>query len=576
MLGIGKILILIIRRSTLTNSMSSSNTYLSPLDKLYHWENNTPDKIFLRQPINGAWKTWTWKEAGMEIRQMAAALKGSAVKPGSHIAILSKNCAHWIMADLAILMAGHVSVPLYPNLTASTIQQILEHSEASMVFVGKLDGWAQMKAGIPEKVQMISFPYYGPNEGWHWDDLLAQQEPLQDNPIRADHELATLIYTSGSTGMPKGVMHKMGNFGFAATNAVEYIGLTPDERFFSYLPLAHIAERFFVEQGALYSGGQISFAESLDSFLDNLREAKPTLFLGVPRIWKKFQEGILSKLAQPKLNVLLSIPILSSFIKKKIRKGFGFEDTRIMYTGASPIPEELLRWYRKIGFVIAEGYAMTENFAYSFGSLIEEARPGFVGHLLEHVDLKFDANDEILIRHQGVMDGYYKDPELTKATFTEDGFLRTGDRGKLDEAGYLRIIGRTKEVFKTSKGKYVVPGPIEMKVGDHADVEMSFVTGEALPQPIVLITLTEHSKQRQQATMIEALSAHIKLINASLDAHEKIGKAIIIGENWTIENNLLTPTLKLKRNELDGRYAAQYESWYQEEALVIAIPPQTT
>ena len=555
--------------------MASSKTYLSPLEKLYHWENHTPDKIFLRQPIQGLWKEWTWGDAGLEIRKLAAALKASGLKPGSHIAILSKNCAHWIMADLAIMMAGHVSVPLYPNLTAATIKQILEHSEASMIFVGKLDGWEQMKTGIPAHVQKVSFPYYGPNEGVKWDTLIAAYEPLRENVIRDNHELATLIYTSGSTGLPKGVMHKMGNFGFAATNAVEYIGLTPNERFFSYLPLAHIAERFFVEQGALYSGGQISFAETLDSFLDNLRDAKPTLFLGVPRIWKKFQEGILSKLSQQKLNVLLNIPILSSFIKKKIRSGFGFDDTRIMYTGASPIPEELLRWYRKIGFVIAEGYAMTENFAYSFGSLIEEARPGYVGHLLDHVDLKFTEEDEILIRHQGVMDGYYKDPELTKATFTEDGFLKTGDRGKLDEDGFLRIIGRTKELFKTSKGKYVVPGPIEMKVGDHSDVEMSFVTGEALPQPIVLITLTENGKKRKQDLIVEELSEHVKSINASLDSHEKIGKAIILEESWTIENNLLTPTLKLKRNELDGRYAAQYEKWFQRSEFVTVIPPQT-
>ena len=555
--------------------MPEPTTYLSPLEKLYHWESTSPDNLFLRQPINGRWHEWSWRDAGLEIRKLAAALQASGLKEGSHIAILSKNCAHWIMADLAIMMAGHVSVPLYPNLTAATIQQILEHSEASMVFVGKLDGWDQMKVGVPQHVQVVSFPLYGPDAGISWDEFTLGHQPLEGNIIRANEELATIIYTSGSTGTPKGVMHKIGNYGFAATNAVDYIGLQSNERFFSYLPLAHIAERFFVEQGALYSGGQISFAESLDSFLDNLQEARPTLFLGVPRIWKKFQEGILTKISQKRLNTLLSIPILSSFIKNKIRKGFGFAETRIMYTGASPIPEELLRWYRKIGFVIAEGYAMTENFAYSFGSLIEEARPGFVGHLLDHVDLKFGEDDEIFIRHQGMMDGYYNDPELTAATFTEDGYLKTGDRGRLDADGFLKIIGRTKEVFKTSKGKYVVPGPIEMKVGDHADVEMSYVTGEALPQPIVLITLTETGKIRKRESMIEELSCHIKKINAQSDAHEKIGKAVVLEDNWTIENNMLTPTLKLKRREIDGRYAVHFENWFQREELVF-IPSQNS
>ena len=555
--------------------MPSSQTYPSPLEKLYQWETISPEKIFLRQPINGQWHEWSWKDAGLEIRKLAVALKSSGLKQGSHIAILSKNCAHWIMADLAIMMAGFVSIPLYPNLTAGTIKQILEHSEASMVFVGKLDGWDQMKDGIPSDVKLVSFPFYGPEAGIKWDDFIGNHQPMHENIMRKDDELATIIYTSGSTGLPKGVMHKIGNYGFAATNAVEYIGLNSNERFFSYLPLAHIAERFFVEQGALYSGGQVSFAETIDSFLENLREARPTLFLGVPRIWKKFQEGILSKISQSKLNVLLSVPFLSSYIKKKIRHGFGFDETRIMYTGASPIPEELLRWYRKIGFKIAEGYAMTENFAYSFGSLIEEAKPGYVGHLLDHVDLKFGEDDEIFIRHQGMMDGYYKDPELTAASFTEEGFLRTGDRGRLSDDGFLKIIGRTKEVFKTSKGKYVVPGPIEMKVGDHADIEMNYVTGEALPQPIVLITLTENGKNRKKETMIEELSRHIKMINAQLDSHEKIGKAIVLEENWTIENNMLTPTLKLKRREIDGRYAGHYENWFRREELVSIIPLQT-
>ena len=549
--------------------MKEKRRYLSPLEKLYEWERTTPDRVFLRQPIHGRWREWTWKQAGMEIRRLAAALRAQDLPMGSHVVLLSKNCAHWILADLAIMMAGHISVPLYPNLTAASVRQIMEHCEAPLVFVGKLDAWEQMREGIPESVRMVSFPEYGPSAGIGWDVFISGHTPLEGDIVRGDEEIGTLIYTSGSTGMPKGVMHRIGSYGFAATNAVSYIGLTSKERFFSYLPLAHIAERFFVEQGALYSGGQISFAESLDTFLENLRDARPTLFLGVPRIWKKFQEGILSKLPQRRLDVLLSIPLVSGWIKRKIRKGFGFDDTRIMYTGASPIPPELLNWYRRIGFVIAEGYAMTENFAYSFGSLIEEAKPGYVGHLLDHVELRLGAEDEIFIRHEGMMTGYYKEPEQTMASFTEDGFLRTGDRGTLDADGFLRIIGRTKELFKTSKGKYVVPGPIEMMIGEHADVEMSCVTGEALPQPIVLITLTETGKGRDRLKIREELEEHIRRINTRLDAHEKIGKVIVLEESWTIENSMLTPTLKLKRREIETCYGSFFEVWYGETDLVV-------
>lgn len=549
--------------------MKPQPSYPTPLEMFYHWEATSPEKVFLRQPIQGEWREWTWQQAGLEIRKIAASLEAMKMPRHSHIAILSKNCAHWIMTDLAIMMAGHVSVPLYPNLTAGSIRKILEHCDAPLIFVGKLDGWASMKEGLVPGMQCVSFPYYGQDTGIKWEDLLKQHEPMREKVERADAEPGTLIYTSGSTGVPKGVMHKIGNFGFAAYNAVSYVGLTQKERFFSYLPLAHIAERFFVELGCLYSGGLISFTESLEKFPDDLRNARPTLFLGVPRIWKKFQEGILGKISQRKLNILLSLPIISGLIKKKIRQGMGFQDTWVMFTGASPIPKELLLWFRKIGFVIAEGYAMTENFAYGHGSRMEDARPGFVGHLLNHVEMRLAEDNEVQIRHQGLMDGYYREPELTREAFTEDGFLRTGDRGEVDKNGYLRIIGRTKEVFKTSKGKYVVPSPIEMRVGDHADIEMSCVTGESLPQPIVLITLTEVARGKDPSSVKASLEHHIREVNEMLDPHEKIGKAVVLAESWTIENEMLTPTLKLKRREIETRYADRYVGWYQEEGFVV-------
>ena len=540
----------------------------SPLEMLYHWESNAAEKVFLRQPINDVWHTWTWKEAGQEIRKMAAALKAMRLPLHSNIAIISKNCAHWIMIDLAIMMAGHVSVPLYPNLTAQSVRQILEHSDAPLVFVGKLDNWDGMKDGVPEGVPIISYPYYGPKGYLSWEKLISQHQPIQDNPLRDGAEPGTLIYTSGSTGTPKGVMHKISNFSFVSYHTNQFVGLKTSERFFSYLPLAHIGERFFVEMGVLYSGGDVSFTESIEKFQENIRFVKPTIFLGVHRIWKKFQDGILGKLPQKKLNLLLSIPIISGLIKKKVRKGLGFEHTVHLYTSAAPTPPELLAWFRKLGIKIAEGYAMTENFAYSHGSTMEGAKLGWTGHPMPHVKARLAEDGEVQIWHVALMDGYYKDPQLTKEAFTDDGYLRTGDRGEIDADGYLRITGRTKELFKTSKGKYVAPAPIEMQIGSHADIEMSCVTGASLPQPIALITLTENGKHRDRSQVLAELERHITEINKGLDQHEKIGKVILLDDSWTVENEMLTPTMKIKRREVEAKYAVNYDIWYQKEKFV--------
>ena len=348
--------------------------YLSPLEMLYKWEQEKANEIYLSQPIDGVWHNWTWAETGQEVRKMAAYLKSLDLTANSKIGLLSKNCAHWIMTDFSIMMAGHTSVPLYPNLNADTLEKILLHSETKLLFVGKLDNFEAMQPGIPSDMPCITYPFYSEDYP-KWDDLTKDLTPLSDKVIRGEKELATIIYTSGTTGEPKGVMHKFYNFSFATTNAVNTLNLH-DETFFSYLPLCHIAERLLVQMGSLYAGGKVSFAESLDTFADNLSEASPSVFLGVPRIWTKFQQGILKKLPQNKLNVLLSIPFVSSLIKKKIQKGLGLSKARNVFTGAAPTPVPLIRWFSRLGITIQEAYAMTENTCYSHVCLRDNIKVG--------------------------------------------------------------------------------------------------------------------------------------------------------------------------------------------------------
>jgi long-chain acyl-CoA synthetase len=542
--------------------------YKSPLEMLYHWERTSPDKLYLRQPINGEWHKWSWKESAEQVRKMAAYLKSLDLPDNSKVALLSKNCAHWIFADLAIMMAGHVSVPLYPNLKPESLAQILEHSESKLLFVGKLDDYESLRPGVPKDIPCIAFPFYS-EEGYPtWNELVKDVAPLSGDVIREPMDLATIIYTSGTTGVPKGVMHKFYNFSFATSNAVPHIGLTEDDRLFSYLPLCHIAERLLVEMGGLYSGAMISFAESLDSFAENLADTKPTAFLGVPRIWTKFQQGILGKLPQKKLNVLLRIPFLSSVIKKKIKTGLGLQSARNVYTGAAPTPVSLIKWFSRLDINIQEAYAMTENCCYSHVTLMDEIKIGSVGRALPNCDVKLSPNNEILIKHVALMDGYYKDEKQTNETI-KDGWLYTGDEGHIDEKGFLFITGRVKDLFKTSKAKYVAPAPLEMKLSANKSIEQVCVVGDGIPQPIALVTLSELGRSRPKEDLENSFKRTLEVTNPKFETYERIKKIIVLEEEWTVENNLLTPSMKIKRNHVEKLYKSKYVEWYDESGKIL-------
>jgi len=540
--------------------------YLSPLEMMYKWEQEKGNEVFLSQPINSIWHDWTWEEVMLEVRKMAAYIKSLNLEKKSKIAILSKNCAHWIMSDLAIMMSGHISVPLYPNLSAKILNKILIHSETKMMFVGKLDDFEKMKSGIPSDVNCVTYPFYSQDYP-KWNDLIRDVSPLQENVIRDDNELATIIYTSGTTGDPKGVMHKFYNFSFATTNAVNALPLK-DESFFSYLPLSHIAERLLIEMGSIYCGGKVSFAESLDTFAQNLSYSQPSVFLGVPRIWTKFQQGILAKLPQKKLNILLSIPIISSLIKKKIQKGLGLSKARNVFTGAAPTPAALIRWFESLGIIIQEAYAMTENTCYSHVSFREKIKIGSVGQALPLCDVKLSEQNEIMIKHDALMDGYYKDEEQTNDTI-KNGWLYTGDEGEIDSEGFLKITGRVKDIFKTSKGKYVAPSPIELKLSANKNIEQVCIVGTEIPQPIALAVLSDRGKNKTKEDLISSLEKTLEVVNPKLEKHEKIHNIIIVKEEWTIENNLLTPTMKIKRNAIEKIYRINYQEWYDSSKRIV-------
>ena len=547
-----------------------SAAFRLPLDVFYEREARHPRQRFLVQPIGGGEvETLTWADVGHQARCAAHWLRARELPQGSHIALISKNCAHWIIADLAIWMAGHVSVPLYPNLTADSVAQVLNHSESVLAFIGKLDDWPSMSTGVPAGLPTISLPLHPPGDfDFSWAEL-QRSSPIQDDPRPAAEQLATIIYTSGTTGLPKGVMHSFANLGFATSRGTQLFGLNENDRLLSYLPLCHVAERMFVEMASIYTGQTVFFAESLDTFITDLKRARPTAMFGVPRIWTKIQMGVYSKIPAKRLDLLLGLPFIGKRVGHKVLAGLGLDALRVALSGAAPVPQTLLAWYQKLGLDVLEVYGMTEGCGYSHICLPGEYKQGWIGKPCPDVEVRIDASGEVQVRSQANMLGYFKEPQKTAETLTADGFLRTGDKGEQDAEGRLRLTGRLKEIFKTSKGKYVAPAPIENRLAVHSRIEQVCVVGDGLSAPLGLCVLSSVNQEEPRASLHSSLEKLLEEVNAVLDKHEQLRRLVVVKDSWAVENGFLTPTLKIKRNVIEDTYGARFEEWSARSEAVL-------
>jgi long-chain acyl-CoA synthetase len=549
------------------------------LDYVYDLEASQPDKVYLTQPLGQNKVTdYTWKQTLDQSRRMAAYLKSRNFEPGARIAILSKNCAHFFMAELAIWMAGYTTVAIFPTETAETVNYVLEHSGASLLFVGKLDTWNQQEPGVPAGVPRIAFPLAPRTDYDTWDSITGRTEPLGGRPARDPNDTAMIIYTSGSTGQPKGVMHCFENITRASEGITadikSRIGNLPENRIMSYLPLAHVFERAWVECASMVDGNtHVFFAETLDTFLADLNRARPTTFISVPRLWLKFQQGLFTKMPPKKLDRLLSIPILGRIVGRKVLKGLGLDQALLAGSGSAPIPADLIAWYRRLGLNLIEGYAMTEDFAYSHNSTEAINEPGCVGVPLAGVKVRISDEGEILIKSPGAMTGYYKRPDLTAEAFTEDGFFRTGDRGERRKDGLLKITGRVKELFKTAKGKYVAPAPIENMINAHPMVELTLVSGVGQVAAYAMVVLAEDLRPKVKDAAVKAkveseLTQLLKDVNKQLADYEKLQMIVVAPEPWSVENGYLTPTMKIRRARIEAAVEPQLDSWYGKKGAV--------
>jgi long-subunit acyl-CoA synthetase (AMP-forming) len=545
------------------------------LEYVYDHERDHPDRVFLIQPHDGG-KTidYSWGQVVDEARRMAAHLREQGAGDGAHVGLLSKNCAHFFIAELAIWIAGGTTVAIFPSEGPDTIRYVLEHSDSKLLFVGKLDNWPHQEPGVPAGMPRIALPLAPAAPYDKWDDIVTRTKPLEGRLQRKPDDLAMIIYTSGSTGSPKGAMHSFGRVSAVAEGLSGKLRVAPEDRMISYLPLAHVFERAYLECVALVKGPHVYFAESLETFVQDMRRARPTLFSSVPRLWVKFQQGVLHKMPPKKLDLLLKIPILNNSVRRKILDGLGLDQVRLAGSGTAPIPAGVISWYRRLGLNLMEGYGMTEDFGYSHMSTEGAHRPDYVGVPFPGVDVKISDEGEVLIKSPGQMVGYYKQPELTAQSFTEDGYFRTGDLGERTPEGLLKLTGRAKELFKTAKGKYVAPAPIENLLVECPLVEMAMVSGVGQQAAYALIVLADELRPKvgdpdARARIERELGELLDKVNRQIPNYEQLKMLVVAMEPPSIENGLLTPTMKIKRAKVETAVAGQLQKWYAAKGPVV-------
>jgi long-chain acyl-CoA synthetase len=569
---------------------------------------------------DGAWVAVSSDEMLARIRRIAAGLHAIGVKHGDRVAILSESRLEWTLADAGCIFAGAGDVPIYPTLNPSQVKYILNDSGATVLILASHDKFNELRDVLPEcrgLRQIIFFEPDGvtPVDGLTLTELEEKGRRLQETqPNLTDRlenqttpaDLATIIYTSGTTGEPKGVMLTHTNLVTNLVDSSGHLSFGRQDTALSVLPLSHVFER-----QALYmylnQGMAVYYAESLETIGPNLREVRPTILIGVPRIFEKIYARIRERAAEAgRLHALLlswavnvakdyaqrlvSHQPLSLWLKLKHhiasrlvfsrwREAFGGR-IRLLVSGGAALSEELGYIYLGAGIPIIQGYGLTETSPVITTGQLDDNRIGTVGKAIPNVQIRIAEDGEIEVRGPNIMRGYYNKPEETRAVFTDDGWFKTGDIGSLDKDGFLRITDRKKELFKTSGGKYIGPQPIEQAIKGSRFVNQVVLIGNARKFPAALIVPAwEHidsyvklkgiePKSRSELChdprIINLFERQIEKLTPHLAKYEKVKRIALLENELTIEGGELTPTLKVKRRVIDEKYRDVIEQLYAE------------
>ncbi|PNU19603.1 long-chain fatty acid--CoA ligase [Geothermobacter hydrogeniphilus] len=580
------------------------------------------DRDALSYKKDGQWKSLSYGQFYQRVLMAARGLGKLGVEPGEKVAILSENRAGWIIADLGILCARAVTVPIYATNTAAQVSYVLQHSGARIVFVSnrlQYDKLLAVRDQLPELETVIAFERFIGDKSlpvFHLYQLseishpisVAEQQQIETQMAEiGPDDLLTLIYTSGTTGVPKGVMLTHANFLIDARIGLDRLGgRNSRETFLSFLPLSHVLERTAGYYAALMSGSRIAFAESVDKVVENIVEVQPTAMVSVPRLFEKIYSRIYENvhlMSPPKRKLFhKAVEVGRQYVYRryierkptgllgakyrfydrlifaKIRQKFGGQ-LKFFISGGAPLDKTINEFLWIIGIPAFEGYGLTETSPAITLSSLEQNRFGSVGRPLEHTEVKLAEDGELLVRGPQVMRGYYRNEKATSEAM-EDGWFKTGDIARIDEDGYVYIVDRKKEIIVTAGGKNIAPQPLENELKLDKYISQAYVYGDRKPYLVALITpnlerLIElgHEKNLDYFDIEELVAnekvravfaERIEQFNGKLPSYETIKKFVLLPRDFSVEGGELTPTLKLKRKVIYEKYRERIESLYDQ------------
>ena len=564
------------------------------------------------------WKSLSWSDYREAVHHVAAGLQSLGVGEGEFVAIMSGNRPEHVIADFGAVHAGATPVTIYSTLAANQIQYIADNAKATVAILEDLEfmkRWEEVRSELPNLryVVLMSGADNYDTVDWviSWDELIARgkhrlsQDPqtvLRSSAAITPDTLATLIYTSGTTGTPKGVMISQRNVVWTLESLRRAADLQPGVRMVSYLPLAHIAERLATHYLGTYLAGQVWYCPNLAGVLEYIQEAQPTLFVGVPRVYEKFHARLMARFAEAEgirktlLNMALEAnmkrveaeavgkkgPVMAGILDKvvlsKVRDGLGMGSVDLAITAAAPINPDLIKFFHSIGVPLFEIYGMSENTGPATATLPGQLKIGSVGKPLPGVEVAVAEDGELLMRGGIVTQGYYHLDQATRESFDPDGWLHSGDLARIDEDGFVWIVGRKKEIIITAAGKNIAPAKLETLLGNHPLISKACMIGDQRKFLSMVIALDAEEapawaeanglKYEDLAAFSELAEVQDEIARAVTEANETVARVeqvkkwVIVPDEWSPDSGELTPSLKLKRRIVLDKYADQIESMY--------------
>ncbi|MCP4957778.1 MAG: long-chain fatty acid--CoA ligase [Actinomycetia bacterium] len=585
------------------------------LDRFWERVEQQPERTALRFRDGDRWSTISWGDYGTAVEETAGGLITLGLESGDRVGLLSANRPEWHIADLAVLSAGGVTVPVYPTSSSSQVAYVLENAGCRVCFVDDHEQLAKVLLHRDELPDLERVVVFAGAAGLDRTELLSTLDQLRSNggdagavadrvAALSGDDLATLVYTSGTTGPPKGTMLTHGNIEWTIESVESMIGLSPDDRLLSYLPLSHIAERVTSHLGQIASGGETWFARSLVTVPDDLRACRPTIFLAVPRVWQKLHDVILDELDSKPVHLSgaldhaatsasrdtgdwsvrsiadrASTLVIEQTLARAVRHKLGLDRARFIASAAAPIHPDLVRWFHGIGLPIAEVYGQTEDCGPATMNPPDAIRIGSVGKAIPGLEVTIADDGEVLVRGGSVCAGYYRMPDATAELIDDDSWMYTGDLGRIDDDGYLWLTGRKKDLIINSAGKNIAPAEIESRLGMEPLIGQAVVVGDGRKYLTALFTLdadavadwaedndacVDPSVLARDPRLHDEVAESVERANRAHAPVEQIKYWRILPEALTVENGEMTPTFKVKRNVVQANFADLIEAMYIE------------